>query len=318
MTDCVVVQPIKDIGLDLLRAAGLSLHVMGADRSVAAMRPYLANARAVVTRDAGFSAEAIAAAPHLRVIGVHGTGTNAVAKDVARDRGIAVVNTPGANAQSVAELAIGLMLACAKRIVEADHAVRTGRFDFRYTQHSFELAGRTLGLVGFGHVSRRLARLAAAFDMTVLGWSRSASAEDMAASGITRVVDLDDLCARCDIVSLHGIPEAKPQFDAQRLGRMKPGAILINTGRGALVDEDALAAALASGHIGAAGLDVFRDEPLPVTNPLVRAPNVVLAPHLGGATQDALERTATEVARKVIAALGLPQPDGAPAPASVL
>jgi len=309
MTDCVVVQPIAGVGLDLLRAAGLSLHV-ASDRSLGALAPHLAAARAVVTRDAGFSAEAIGLSPCLKVIGVHGTGTNAVAKDVARDRGIAVVNTPGANAQSVAELTLALMLACTKRLVEADAAVRAGDFAFRYRQRSHELQGRTLGLVGFGHVSRRVARLALAFDMTVLCWSRSAGPGDMAEHGMRQVSDLDALCAASDIVSLHGIPGPTPLFDAARLARLKPGAIVVNTGRGGLLDEAALIEGLAAGRIGAAGLDVFQHEPLPADSPLVGAPNLVLTPHLGGATQEALERTAMEVARKVIAALGLPVPAG--------
>lgn len=312
MTDCLVVQPIADVGLDLLRAAGLAVHV-AADRSLAAMAPHLATAQAVVTRDAGFSAEAIAVSPRLRVIGVHGTGTNAVAKDVARDRGIAVVNTPGANAQSVAELTLTLMLACAKRVVEADAAVRRGDFAYRYRQRSHELCGRTLGLVGFGHVSRKVARLALAFDMTVIGWSRSAGADEMAAHGIRRVDDLDALCAASDIVSLHGIPGPAPLFDAARLARLKSGAILVNTGRGGLLDEAALIEALQAGRLAAAGLDVFAHEPLPADSPLIGAPNIVFSPHLGGATHEALERTAVEVARKVIAALGLPDPASGPA-----
>jgi D-3-phosphoglycerate dehydrogenase len=305
VTDCVIVQPIAAVGLDLLRSAGLKLHV-ASDGSLAALAPHLATARAVVTRDAGFSAEAIALSPHLRVIGVHGTGTNAVAKDEAGARGIAVVNTPGANAQSVAELTLALMLACTKQIVEADRAVRAGDFAFRYRQKSHELQGQTLGLVGFGHVSRRVARLARAFDMEVLGWSRSAQPGEMAEHGILAVSDLDDLCRRSDLISLHGIPGPTPLFDAAQLARVKPGAIIVNTGRGGLLDETALVEALTLGRIGAAGLDVYQTEPLPADNPLTAAPNVVLTPHLGGATQEALERTALEVASKVIAALGLP------------
>lgn len=306
--NCLIVQPIAEVGLDLLRQAGLTLHV-AQDRSLPAMRPYLENVIAVVTRDAGFSAEAIAASPRLRVIGVHGTGTNAVAKDAAAARGIAVVNTPGANAQSVAELAIGLMLACARRLVEADHAVRSDDFGWRYRQQSFELQGRTLGVVGFGHIAKRVAALGRAFGMEVIGWSSRANPAEMAAEGIRPVSDLDELCAMSDVLTLHALPGPKPLFDAARFERVKPGAILVNTGRGALVDEPALAQALKAGRLGAAGLDVFTVEPLPSTSPLLEAPNLVLAPHVGGATADALDRTARDVARKVIAALGRPVPE---------
>jgi D-3-phosphoglycerate dehydrogenase len=305
VTDCLIVQPIADVGLDLLRRAGLTLHVCD-DRSLAAMAPHLATAIAVVTRDAGFSADAIAASPHLKVIGVHGTGTNAVAKDVAAARGIAVVNTPGANAQSVAELAIGLMLACARRLTEADRAVRSDDFGWRYRQESFELQGRTLGVVGFGHISKRVAALGHAFGMKVIGWSSRANPADMAAEGIQPVADLDDLCAASDVLTLHALPGPTPLFDAARFDRIKPGAILVNTGRGALIDEPALAHALTSGRLGAAGLDVFTVEPLPADSVLLGAPNLVFAPHVGGATADALDRTAKDVARKVLAVLGRP------------
>lgn len=306
--NCLIVQPIAEVGLDLLRQAGLTLHV-ARDRSLPAMTPYLEHVIAVVTRDAGFSADAIAMSPKLRVIGVHGTGTNAVAVDVARGRGISVVNTPGANAQSVAELAIGLMLACARRLIEADRAVRSDDFAWRYRQQSFELQGRTLGVVGFGHIAKRVAALGRAFGMDVIGWSSRANPADMAAEGIRPVAELDELCAASDVLTLHALPGPKPLFDAARFDRVKPGAILVNTGRGALVDEPALAEALKAGRLGAAGLDVFTVEPLPATSPLLGAPNLVLAPHVGGATADALDRTAKDVARKVIAALGLPSPE---------
>ncbi|WP_293853532.1 hydroxyacid dehydrogenase [uncultured Alsobacter sp.] len=302
MTDCLIVQPIADVGLDLLRAAGLTLHVCD-DRNLAAMAPHLATAIAVVTRDAGLSAEAIAIAPCLKVIGVHGTGTTAVAKDAAAARGIAVVNTPGANAQSVAELAIGLMLACARRLTEADRAVRSGDFGWRYRQESFELQGRTLGVVGFGHIAKRVAALGRAFGMEVIGWSSRANPADMAAEGIRPVQELDELCARSDVLTLHALPGPKPLFDAALFARVKPGAILVNTGRGALIDEAALTDALTSGQLGAAGLDVFAVEPLPADSALLGAPNLVLAPHVGGATADALDRTAKDVARKVLAVL---------------
>ncbi len=302
MTDVVVLQPIAESGLAMLEAAGLSLYRVTPGKD--APEAHLSSARAVITRDAGFSEAQLARARRLEVIAVHGTSVAKVAVAAAAARGVAVVATPGANARSVAELALALMLAGARRLTEADAAVRAGAFDFRYSQRSFELSGRTLGLVGFGHVARALARLVAGFDMTLLAATRHAADADLEALGVARV-DLDELCARADIVSLHALPTAAPLFDATRLARMKTGAILINTARGALVDEIALADALRAGRLAAAGLDVFAQEPPPPGHPLFAAPRLVLAPHVGGATREALERASRAVATRLLEALGL-------------
>jgi len=302
--DCLVVQPIAAPGLARLRAAGLAVHV-AASPDLEHLRPHLATARAVITRNAGFSAAAIAAAPKLLVIGSHGTGLDAIDLAAARARGIAVMNTPGTNAQSVAELAIGLMLACARGLVAADRAVRAGDFGWRLRAGGFELAGRRLGLVGFGAIARRVARIAQGFDMQVEALSRHATDAELAAQGVARASGLEALLARCDVISLHGVPAGAPIIDAAALAIVRPGAILINTARGALIDDAALAAALADGRLAAAGLDVFAPEPPRPDNPLLAAPNLVLSPHIGGTAQDALDRTANAVAAAVLTALGL-------------
>lgn len=301
MSDCVIVQPIHQAGLDLLSNAGFSFYVAG-DAKLESLKPQLAQARAVITRNAGFSAAAIEAAPHLEVIGSHGAGVDAIDLKAAQARGIVVVNTPGANAQSVAELAFALIFACAKAIVPADRAMRGDDYNFRYRQHSFELQGRTLGLVGFGHIGRRVAQMAGAFGMTVLVSSRSAGADEIAREGAESLV-LDELCARSDIISLHGRPMATPLFDRARFAAMKRGAILINTARGALVDETALAESLRAGHLAAAGLDVLATEPPDPQSPLLDAPNLVMTPHIGGSTGEALARTARDVAEDVVRVL---------------
>lgn len=303
MTDVVVLQPIAAPGLAMLEAAGLTLHLARAGEAET-LAAHLATARAVITRDAGFSEEQLARAPRLEVIAVHGASVAKVAVAAAAARGVAVVSTPGANARSVAELALALMLACARRLGEADAAVRAGDFDFRYRQRSFELSGRTLGLVGFGHVARELARLVAGFDMTLVAATRHADDAELAALGVARV-DLDALCRLSDVVSLHARPSVSPLFDAARLARLKPGAILINTARGALLDEAALAQALREGRLAGAGLDVFAQEPPAPGDPLFAAPGLALAPHVGGATAEALDRTSRAVAAKLLQALGL-------------
>lgn len=302
MTDCVIVQPIADAGVRILREAGLEVHL--AERpAFEALRPYLREARAVITRNAGFPASAIAAAPNLLVIGSHGTGVDSIDVAFAQRRGVQVVNTPGANARSVAELTFALILACARSIPAADQAVRSDDRDFRFKDTAFELCGRTLGLVGFGRIARLVARMARGFDMTVVAWSQHSGAGEMEAHGVELVADIDQLCARADVVSLHALPVPSALFDRGRIARMKRGAVLVNTARGSLVDEAALAEALHEGRLAAAGLDVFLREPLPLDSPLLGAPNILLTPHIGGATREALERTAREIAEEVLRVL---------------
>ena len=297
--DCVIVQPIAEGGLALLRAAGLRPHV-APEPDFAAMAPVLARAIAVITRNAGFPASAIAAAPQLLVIGSHGSGTDAIDAAAAAERGVAVVSTPGANARSVAELTLGLVLAAARRLAAADHAVRTGDHGFRARFDGMELHGRSLGLVGFGPVAKAVAPLARAFGMAVTGFSRRASDAEMAAAGVSRMGDLHALLAASDIVSLHAAGASGVLLGAAEIARMKRGAILVNTGRGSLLDESALAEALQSERLAAAALDVTAVEPLPAAHPLLRAPNLILTPHIGGSTVAALEQTAEQVARKVL------------------
>lgn len=300
MTDCVIVQPIAAAGIDRLRAAGLSVFIAPGP-ALEDMAGPLATARAVITRNAGFSRRHIAAAPHLRVIGVHGTGTDRVDVQTARARGIAVLNTPGTNALAVAEHALALMLALAKALGPADAALRGGNFGFRDGAPVFELAGRRLGLLGWGRVARHLAGMGAALGMRVAVCSAHADGAELAALGIQSVADADRLCGMTDVLSLHGLAAAAPVIDARRIALMPPGALLINTARGALVDSAALVSALCGGRLGGAGIDVFATEPPPADDPLLApCPNLILTPHIGGSAQEALDRTALAVAGLVL------------------
>lgn len=316
-TDCLIVQPIASLGIDLLRDAGLVVHE-AVSTDLPALLPHLSTARAVITRNHGLSAEAIAAAPALRVIAAHGTGTDRIDRRAAADRGIAVVNTPGTNVQSVAEHALGLIFACARSIPAADFAIRGDDWAFRDRDGPVELSGRTLGLIGFGGVARALAPMARGIGMRVMAVSGHASPQDMAALGVQFMGDTDELLAQSDVVSLHGVPGDAPVLDAARIARMKPGAILVNTARGALLDEAALAEALKSGPLRAAALDVFAHEPLPADSPLLAVPNLILTPHMGGASHEARLRTSLAVARAVLDALQIDQnaapPEKCPAP----
>ena len=308
MTDCVIVQPIARCGVELLQDSGLSVFVAPTPE-LKVLKPHLSTARAVITRNSGLSAEAIKAAPNLAIIASHGTGTDRIDKVAAERRGIRVVSTPGTNAQSVAEHALALMLACARRVPAADHAVRAGDWSFRECARQREMRGCRLGLVGYGHVARRLAALAKGLGMTVTVHSKHASDADLAADGVLRASNLEDLLATAQVVSLHGLPGRTRVLDEALLSKLRADAILINTARGVLIDEAALAAALRAGRIAAAGLDVFSREPLPGDSPILDCPNVVLTPHIGGSAVEARERTALEVARRVVEGLGMASPD---------
>lgn len=308
MTDCVIVQPIARPGVALLEKAGLSVFE-APSHDLNTLLPYLRTARAAITRNHGLSAEAIAAAPKLRIIASHGTGTDRIDKAAAEKHGIKVVNTPGANAQSVAEHALALMLNCSRHIRSADEALRNGDWAFRERAHPVEVSGRCLGLVGYGHVARRLAAMAGRLCMRVVVHSAHGSDAELARDGVLRAAGLDALLSEAHIVSLHGMPAAAPVLDETRIGKLRPDAIVINTARGALIDEAALANALRHGRIAAAGLDVFSNEPISPDNPLLDCPNLILTPHMAGTGVEALERTALEVARKVIEGLGLPVPE---------
>lgn len=298
---CLVIQPIHARGFELLRAAGIEPRLASASDMQTVGRE-VAGACAVITRNAGLDRAAMDAAPGLAVIGVHGIGTDPVDITHADRLGIPVVFTPGANIQSVSEHAIALMLAVAKRIPDADRAVRTGNFEFKYTAPLTELYGKTLGIVGWGRIGRRTAELArTAFNLTVEVYSPSTDPNDLEATGITKCDGLAELMRRADIVSLH-VPlndTTRGMIGAAELAQMKPSAILVNTCRGAVINEEALIRILRKRQIAGAGLDVFGSETMAADNELLRLDNVVLSPHIAGSTGEALERTAVAVVDSV-------------------
>jgi phosphoglycerate dehydrogenase-like enzyme len=245
----------------------------------------IADAEAVLNIRASskFTGRVMAACPRLRLISVWGTGTDHVDLAAAARRGIVVRNTPGVSAVSIAEHALALLLAVARRIPQADAATRRGEWP---RGQSVELNGKTCGVIGLGAIGRRFAQLAAAIGMRVVAWTmhpREMPAIEMA--------ELDDLYRMSDVVSVHLrlSPETEGMIGAAQFALMKPGAILLNTARGAIVDEAALVEALRTRRIAGAGLDVFTVEPLPLGHPLTALANVVLTPHCAGITPEALE-----------------------------
>jgi phosphoglycerate dehydrogenase-like enzyme len=246
------------------------------------------------------TAEMIAAAPGLKLIQKIGVGVNTIDLEAAQRRGIPVCNLPGTNARAVAELALGLMLSVLRRISRFDQGLRAGVWTDAGMQDGLgELGGRTVGLVGFGAIPRILAPILAAMGCRVIYTART-RVDDAVAVYRT----LDQLLAEADVVSLHLplVPETQHVIGAEALGRMKPGAILINTGRGGLVDPVALVAALSSGRLAGAGLDVFEVEPLLLGDPILSLPNVVVTPHVAWLTTGTFDRSfalAAENCRRV-------------------
>lgn len=298
-TKCLIVQPIHAIGLDYLRQAVIE-PVLAPDASEETILGLIGDVEAVITRNAGLSAAAIAAAPRLRVISVHGIGTDPVAVDKATEAGVLVTNTPDTNVRSVAEHAITMTLALLKATVESDAAVRSGDWSFRYRARLREAFGLTFGIVGFGNIGQAVAPLASALGMQVLAASASKPDGVFAAAGVERCT-LDELLQRSDVVSLHlSLTDGtRGLFGRELIDLMKRGALLVNTARGGLVDIDALSEALADGRLGGAALDVYPLEPLPSTSPLCAMRNVILSPHLAGSTEEALARTALLAAQQV-------------------
>src|ERR1017187_6072904 len=222
--------------------------------------------------------------PDLRIIAQTGNHAYHIDLTAAEEHRIIVAKATGGFCTSAAELAIGLMIAVMRQIPSIDREVKLGRWP---TPMTYVLRGKTLGIVGLGHVGRHVVKIARAFEMKVLAWGPRLSREAAASVG-AESCKLDDLLSSSDIVSVHATlsPESRGLIDARRLRLMKPTACLINTARGPIVDEAALCAALATGQIAGAGLDVFDEEPLPSAHPLTKLPNVVLTPHIGWPTDE--------------------------------
>jgi glyoxylate reductase len=247
----------------------------------------------------------------LRVVSSCSVGVDHVDLAAASARGIAVGFTPGVLVETTADLAFGLLMAAARRIAEADRFVREGRWTREQGWDPALLLGRdlngaTLGIIGLGAIGRAVARRAGGFDMRVLGWTRSGRA----VPGVETVA-LEELLERSDFVSIHvaSTPETRDLVSTAAFARMRPGAVLVNAARGGVVDEDALVAALASGRLAAAALDVFETEPLDPGSPLFDAPNLVLTPHIGSASIATRTRMADLAVKNLLAGLeGRPLP----------
>jgi D-3-phosphoglycerate dehydrogenase / 2-oxoglutarate reductase len=255
---------------------------------------------AIIVRYSQVGAAAMDAAPSLRVISKHGSGTDTIDKQAAAARGIAVVAAVGANAAAVAEQAMALLLACAKSVVTLNARMHQGQWD-KATHKSIELEGRTVGVVGLGAIGRRFARMADAMGMRVIGFDPFA--KDL--SPQVERVGLDAIWRESDAISLHCplTPENTKLLNARTLGACKRGVMIVNTARGGLVDEAALLDAVRSGQVSSAGLDSFAVEPMTAPHPFHGEARITLSPHIGGVTADAYVKMGVAAAQNALAVL---------------
>ncbi len=305
---------IPEDGLRILRDAGLDVNIFEEDRQptkeeiIEGVRD--ANALISLLSDA-IDREVMDSAPKLKVIGNYAVGYNNIDVDYAKKRGIVVVNTPGVLTETTADLAFALILAAARRVVEGDRFMRDGRFRGWEPMLLLgkEVYGATLGIVGAGRIGQAVARRAKGFNMRILYYSRTRKPDFEKEIG-AEYRDLDDLLRESDIITLHVplTPETRHLIGEREFAMMKDGAILVNTARGEVVDEDAMIRALKSGKLFSAGLDVFYGEPQ-VNPELFKLKNVVLTPHIGSATEKTRRRMAEMVCRDVVRVLRGEEPE---------
>jgi len=299
----LVADPIESEGLAALRAGGLEVDARnGLDE--AALCAAIAEADALLVRSrTTVTAKALEAAQRLKLITRAGIGVDNVDLAAASRRGVIVSNVPDASTTTTAELAIALLMALARRIAQADRSVRAGKWE-RTKLLGSELAGKTLGIVGFGRIGRVVADRALGLKMRVVAHDPFLPAGAGAPPGAAGValVDLDTLLRESDFLTVHTplTEQTRGMIGAAQLARAKPGLRVVNAARGGIVDETALVAALASGAVGGAALDVFEEEPLPADSPLRSFENVLLTPHLGASTEEAQRRVALEAAAQIV------------------
>jgi D-3-phosphoglycerate dehydrogenase / 2-oxoglutarate reductase len=293
----VVAEKMSASAIDVLREPDWT--VVTPEQMNGDLARYVETADALIVRSAvQVNAALLAKAPRLRVIGRAGVGVDNIELEPATRQGIAVMNTPGANAVAVAEHTVALMLAMARHLCRANDLMHADKWEKKSLQGT-ELRGKTLGIIGLGRVGMEVARRARAFGMTVIGHDPFVSFTVAKEQGI-RLTGLDDVYAATDYLTLHvGLtPQTTGMINAESLKKMKRGARLVNCARGELVDERALAEALAEGRLAAAALDVFAEEPLK-NSPLTALRNVILTPHIGGSTQEAQEAVGYQIALQV-------------------
>ncbi|MEI7783826.1 MAG: 2-hydroxyacid dehydrogenase [Betaproteobacteria bacterium] len=296
MTRLVFLHGLEPALAELIAATappGIDTVLVHRDEPEAEQARQVAQADFVMLYRAPLLASVMRGARRLRMVQLLASGYDGIALDLLHELGVACARNGGANARAVADQTVLMILALYRRLFETDREVRAGRWQAGITGlNTFEMAGKVMGIVGLGDIGRQVARRLQAFDAQVIYCNRNRLAPALEQELGVRYAPLDELLATADVISLHapGSADSAHLIDAAALARMKRGALLINTGRGALIDEAALLQALTSGKLGGAGLDVFEQEPVAPSNPLLALPNVVLSPHTAGTTADTWAR----------------------------
>ncbi|HMC88670.1 MAG TPA: phosphoglycerate dehydrogenase, partial [Gemmataceae bacterium] len=301
MPRVLISDKLESPGLDLLRQAGIELDERHGLTGAALQEALRAADGVIVRSGTRITAELLENPGKLKAVVRAGVGVDNIDVAAATRHGIVVMNTPGGNTVSTAEHTITMLMALARHIPAADASLRQGKWE-RNKFVGSQLAGKTLGIVGLGRIGREVARRAAGLDMKVLGYDPFMAPDKAAQLGIESVPELDQLLPRCDFVTVHTplTDETRDLLDARRLALLPRGARVLNCARGGIINEQALAEALRSGHLAGAALDVFEQEPPAGDHPLMKLPNVVATPHLGASTVEAQESVAREAAQLLV------------------
>ena len=293
-------------GTELLQARDdIEVEIYSATISQSELLPILSDAAGIALSGTPYQQAEMDASPAMQVVARIGVGYDAVSVPALTARRVPLMVAGTANSTSVAEHAFHLMMALAKRSTALDGLVRKGTWADRHGGLPMELSGKTALIVGFGRIGTRSARRCQGFDMNVLIYDPYVAAEKITDAGCERVTDLDAALPRADFVSIHcpKNPETIGMFNAARFARMKRGAFIVNTARGGIIDEPALHAALTSGHLAGAGLDVFDMEPTPVNNTLLQLDTVLTSPHMAGVTTESVAGMARVTAENILSVL---------------
>ncbi|SMD06684.1 hydroxyacid dehydrogenase [Primorskyibacter flagellatus] len=300
MPHVIVAGKLHPAGRALLDAApGLTVRYIE-EVSEESYAPHIHEADALLIRTQPMSAATVSKAENLKIVSRHGVGYDAVDVGALNERGIALVVCGDVNSYSVAEHACMMILAASKRALRGDASVRTGPWGWRNSLESQDLRGRNLLILGYGRIGRHTAEMMSGFSMNIRAFDPYLLGQGWPEGAVAPAEDLIEALRWADVISVSAPKAEKPLIDTKEFAVMKDGVVIVNTARGGIVDESALIAALASGKVGAAGLDVFEQEPPADENPLRTFDQVILSPHIAGVTEGASERMALSSAQNII------------------